>query len=206
MNLKLQKWLQSNLPVIIEDLNGPASIKEIESVEEKVGVKFPVEFKELYLAYNGQKGEINTGPFYGLTFLTLDQMYDEWESWATIVDNDGENEFLSDLCSSHVKGAVKSDYANKKWVPFAYDGGGNFLGLDFDPSDRGTSGQVINFGADENVKYILGSSFSEFVDWYVDQLEKGNYRIDNSSDTGPSFNTKKPKTEHFLDSVKVLFK
>lgn len=110
------------------------------------------------------------------------------------------------FCKSHVNGMVREMYANKKWIPFAYDWGGNFLGLDYDPDESGTCGQVINFGRDEDVKYVLAASFTEFIDWYVKQLESGNFRIEpRENNERRSFNTKFPQTSHFLDSVKILF-
>ena len=92
----------------------------------------------------------------------------------------------AEFCKSHIEGTVKKLYANKKWIPFAQDWCGNFLGLDFDPDKYGTQGQVINFGADEGVKYVYASSFADFVAWYTKQLEDGNYYIGCLLYTSPS--------------------
>jgi len=199
MIIELKQWLSVNIPEIVDDLNEPATSDEIGKIENQLGVALPEDFKDMYLEHNGQSGEGDIqGVFYGLSFLSLEDVNEELIIWAEIVDS-GMND---DVCSkSHVSGMIKENYANKLWIPFAYDGGGNILGLDLDPGEKGTIGQVINFGADEDTKYVLASSFSKFMAWYVKELEKGNYRI---KDQG--FHTKKPPTEHFLDSVKVMFR
>lgn len=206
MRPKLKQWLTENLPEVVEDLNAPATEENIKKIENHTGIVLPAEFKNLYLEHNGQRDSGNaTGAFYGLIFLSLDRVHNELKIWAEIVDS-GMNEEMPEVGKSHVPEMIKEDYANKLWIPFAYDWGGNFLGLDFDPGERGTIGQVINFGRDEDEKYVLASSFSEFVDWYIVELESGNFRIEIEGECGRSFNTKNPPSEHFLDSVKTMFR
>ncbi len=207
MNNKLIKWFQLKLPEVLEDLNEPAKLAQISSLEEKLGLELPESFKDLYLIHNGQKGDINTGVFYGLEFLSLDGIYDQWKSWADLVDTEGE-EGMKDLnmfSKSHVNGLIKAIYANKRWVPFAHDWGGNFLGVDFDPDENGIYGQIINFGRDEDEKFVIANSFSEFIDWYIGELNSGNYNIVHEDDGGKSFNTKNPPSGHFLDAVSKIF-
>ena len=203
----LTNWFQLELPEVLEDLNEPANPTQISSLEEKLNLEFPDSFKELYLVYNGQKGKINTGVFYGLEFLSLDGIYDQWKSWAEIVDTENEEgmKALSMFSKSHIDGQIKEIYANKKWVPFAHDWGGNFLGIDFDPDVNGISGQIINFGRDEDEKFVVANSFSEFIKWYARELNNGNYNIAQEDDGGKSFNTKNPSSGHFLDAVSKIF-
>ncbi|MFJ9499072.1 SMI1/KNR4 family protein [Brevibacillus centrosporus] len=47
---------------------------------------------------------------------------------------------------------------NRYWLPISKDWGGNHLGLDLDPDEQGRMGQVINFGRDEEVKYVVALS------------------------------------------------
>jgi hypothetical protein len=49
--------------------------------------------------------------------------------------------------------------------------------LDFDPEINGTIGQIINFGREEEEKTVLANSFEEFIDWYIQELDRGNYLI-----------------------------
>ena len=73
---------------------------------------------------------------------------------------------------------MKAQYANKKWIPFAIIGGNCYLGLNFDPEANGKAGQVVNFGREEEQKTVIADSFEEFVDWYISELERGNYLIE----------------------------
>lgn len=77
--------------------------------------------------------------------------------------------------------------------------------MDLDPGECGVSGQVINFGSDEEEKFVLANSVDKFLEWLVNQLEDGNFAINEEDDGGRSLNTKEPETSHFLDAVPLLF-
>jgi cell wall assembly regulator SMI1 len=76
---------------------------------------------------------------------------------------------------SEPEGAIQPLYANPLWIPFTHDLGGNHIGLDLDPGPRGTPGQVIVFGRDEDRKKLVASSFAAFVEGVIRELEDGNY-------------------------------
>jgi cell wall assembly regulator SMI1 len=63
-------------------------------------------------------------------------------------------------------------------------------------------GQVINFGRDEEAKFVLGQTVDDFIDRIATELEAGNFVIDEEDD---GFNTKNPPTRHFLDSAREWF-
>ena len=203
MDPKLKQWLCIHLPEVVADLNGPATTNQIQLVEDQVGVVFPSEFKSLYLEHNGQIDPGSSfGMFYGLVFLSLERISSECMGWAETVDLGITD--ADEFCRSHLIGTVKEEYANKKWIPFAYDGCGNYLGLDFDPDKNGTKGQIINFGSDEDIKYVYASSFGEFMLWYIQQLENGNYYIGDSEyhdENGPlkTFRIKTSINMRFFD-------
>ncbi|MCF5826621.1 beta-1 3-glucan biosynthesis protein, partial [Pseudomonas syringae] len=70
---------------------------------------------------------------------------------------------------------------------------------------RGTSGQVINFGRDEDERFVVALSLETFVEWLVCQLESGNALIRDEDDGGRSLNIREPESYNFLDSLPVLF-
>ena len=191
-----------------------------------MSVTFPEELRELYLRHNGQNEELASallngeqlnetnihllqvipGLFYGLDFLPLKKMISEWESWASYLEGlDISPDDMNEFSRSHRPGFVKPVYINTKWIPVT--SGPDHLGLDFDPGPKGTMCQVINYGRDEDVKYVIASSFGEFLDWYVEQLEAGNYLIEEwqGSGTGKVFQIKTTENKHFLDAIKELF-
>jgi cell wall assembly regulator SMI1 len=204
---RLEKWLETNIPEIREDLAPGCSDAAIAEFENLVGRPFPDSLKDLYKWHDGQRGATNSGLFYGLEFLSLAKARENWESWKDIIDEWSPEEMIegSAFCTSGTPDAVQALYANRYWIPFAYDYGGNHLGVDLDPGPRGIVGQVINFGSDEEDKYVVATSVAAFMKWLVDQLESGNFAISEEDDGSRSLNTKVPELFHFLDAVPVLF-
>ena len=200
-------WVETHLPLIAASLGDPAPERLMAETEHALGVTFPPAFRALYARHDGQREPHTSGPFYGLSFLALDRVRREWTGWARMAD-DGTAAALERPPSSmrsHVPGLVRPRYANRGWIPFADDAGGNYLGLDFDPDVDGRPGQVINFGRDEDVKYVVADSFGGFLDWLVDEWESGNHRVEIDQDGVEIFTTRHPPSEHFLDAVRVMF-
>lgn len=199
---RIETWFNEHLPKMLTDLNPGATESEIEYAENRIGVQLPMSFREFYKWHNGQKGN-STGLFYGLEFLSLEGIFYKWEIWSDAIDYDERLNEDNNDSKSHIPGKVKEIYANKKWIPFAHDWSGNYLGIDLDPGEKGTVGQVINFGADESVKFVLADDFQTFLNWLMTQLESGNYIVDNEG--WGSFNTMNPETQHFLDSLRIIY-
>jgi len=146
------------------------------------------------------------GLFYGLQFSPLQTVVSEWEFWTSCLDDPHISaEQMNALSSSSKPGFVKPVYFNRKWIPLT--GGSDHLALDFDPGPNGKLGQVINFGRDEDVKYVIANSFDDFLDWYVNQLESGNFVIKEwtGSGFGHELEIKTPNYNHFLDAVREIF-
>lgn len=204
---RLDAWLKSNLEEVHADLKPGCSEAALVEFEALVGRDFPESLKALYRWHGGQTGKASTGPFFGLTFLPLAEALKHWASWKDLVEEWSEEDMAaaSDFCTSAKPGAIKPLYANRYWIPFAYDYGGNHLGVDLDPAEQGTVGQVINFGRDEEEKFVVASSVQAFLEWLVEQFETGNVAIRVEDDGERSLNTKVPELHHFLDSVQVLF-
>jgi len=199
---RLFNWVEENLPELMESMNPPATEQEIIDAEAILSVSFPESVKQLYLRHNGQKdrsaellnGErvnednvhlwrIIPGLFYGLEFMSLQEVVEQWQSWASVREgHDVSPEEMNVLSSSSKPGYVKPVYANSKWIPLT--SGSDHLGLDYDPDSKGTIGQVINFGRDEDVKHVIADSFEEFLKWYVEQLDGGNFHIKNWEGSG----------------------
>ncbi|NPC91257.1 hypothetical protein HOO54_03060 [Bacillus sp. WMMC1349] len=56
-----------------------------------------------------------------------------------------------------------ADTSILSWIPISSDGSGNHIGIDLDPDKEGKVGQVINFGADEEVKYVIAYQLKDFL-------------------------------------------
>lgn len=155
-------------------LNPPATMDEIEAAEAKMGVAFPDDLKALYLTHNGEM-ESGPGLFFGLPFLSLDDMLSEWQTW---VELSGDAELDAIESYSVPDSWIKEQYINRYWLPIAIDYGGNHLGIDMDPGSEGIRGQVINFGRDEEVKYVIAHNLADLLAFIVQTLKNGTYTID----------------------------
>ncbi|MBH8573671.1 SMI1/KNR4 family protein [Nostocaceae cyanobacterium CENA369] len=198
---RIETWFKKHLPEVLDSLNPAATEEEILELENQMQFELPPSFKELYKWHNGQMSRYYPGLFYGLEFLSLPEIHRNWQVWAQLVD-EGINKDI--LGQSHSPGKVKEIYASKKWIPFAYDCGGNHLGIDLDPGKKGKVGQVINFGRDEDVKFVFADDLESFLNWFITQLESGNYIISSEDEDSISFSTKNPEMSHFLDYWKVI--
>ncbi len=196
--LALERWLSDRLPEVLADLNSGCSSEELSELERRLDCKLPEDFKAFYRHHNGQKGK-TTGLFLGLECLDTDNIYSEWTAWRDLVLEDEELATAIES-ESFPQDAIKTVYVNLKWVPIARDWAGNHLGIDLDPGPTGTFGQVINFGADEDRKFVLAPSLTDFVAWMLAQYQSGNYQANERS-----LALQEPPNQHFLDVVPLLF-
>jgi cell wall assembly regulator SMI1 len=201
--------LESLLDVIPElhnDLRSGLPQEQWQTLEQNLGVTLPKSLKDFYKVHDGQEGKKAGGFFFGLEFIPFAEVMVQWEGWHTIIGKNSPEKLREDYCydcQSLTPGAIKTTYANNLWIPFAHYWGGNHLSIDLDPDVKGTVGQVINFGRDEEHKVVVAESFEAFIVWFVEMLEAGNYVIDRKEKPWLWYGGA-PET-HFLDMVKTLF-
>jgi cell wall assembly regulator SMI1 len=176
---RITSWFGTNLPEVIGDLNPPATLADIEAVERSLGQTLPQDLKDLYLIANGQK-EQRFGLFFGVWFLSLARMLEQWNTWKKLLAEDPQFGLDQARSSTPIE-MVRLQYINTAWIPFSLDGLTNHFGLDFDPDSAGVNGQVINFGRYANKKVVIASTFSEFLAWVANDLERGKGRVYEAS-------------------------
>jgi cell wall assembly regulator SMI1 len=149
------------------NLREGASRESLASLEEHLGVALPKSVWEFLAIHDGQ----DRGP--GLTdsgyILSVGGIRANWNMWRDI-DEDEMNEDCAELMRSQPEGFIKAMYTNPRWIPLTSDEGGNHIGLDFDPAELGSLGQVIAFGRDEDTKRLLANSFEAFVENLANSL------------------------------------
>ncbi|CQR56554.1 SMI1/KNR4 family protein [Paenibacillus riograndensis] len=150
-----------------EFLNEPATEEELLEAEQQLGFPLPEEVEELYRIHNGQNHMY--GIVFGLDFLSLTELCRKWNDWKELIDSEGPEglEELGGLCTSAPPGAIQTVYANLRWIPLFYDGSGNAVGVDLDPGEQGSMGQIINFGRDEDNKLVLAPNLAAFIPRYL---------------------------------------
>jgi len=188
-----------DLPQLAASLNPPATQEELRNAEEELGFALPSELRELYLIHNGQK-EDGPGLFFGLPFLSLDDMLAEWKIWAEL-----EEDYALEMEHFSIPADwIKELYINRYWLPISKDWGGNNLGIDLDPADKGVRGQVINFGRDEAVKYVIALRVSQLLQFIRDTAKEGNYNIIEEDEDYVSWSFGREGAVHFLDAIRRM--
>ncbi|KAK7966783.1 uncharacterized protein PG986_001060 [Apiospora aurea] len=78
-------------------------------------------------------------------------------------------------------GAVQRAYAHQAWIPLVRDWGGNNLAVDLAPGPTGTWGQIILFGRDYDIKYVVARSWGHFLAVVADDLNSGKWFVDEET-------------------------
>ncbi|TMN95549.1 SMI1/KNR4 family protein [Pseudoalteromonas sp. S558] len=143
---------QNNLNVI-EPKNNEAIYAEFEN---EAGFAFPAILKSFLTLHNGVE---NTA------FMSVQRILKEWRDWQSIYNEWTQEELFDTDNESNTKTVPM--YVTPYWIPFFKLGGGNFIALDFAPNTKGTSGQVVSFGADEQSAIYEAKTLSEFLKGFI---------------------------------------
>lgn len=169
---QLDRWYAEHAPAIHATLRPGATDAQLDALEGHIGLKLPQDFRELYKWHDGDDSLLN-GAF-SLEFATLSNIVAYWDVWLPIYDDYVPSD---DIEASISQEFIAQQEINKAWVPFLHDGAGNFVALDLAPGTRGHMGQIITFGPDEPVKYVLASSLADFLAEYLQRLQKGQAMV-----------------------------
>jgi cell wall assembly regulator SMI1 len=198
---RLKAWFTEHAPAVVKCLRRGASGKQIHAFEEFIDRALPADLAESYALHDGQGYARGTvGMIFGLALIPLKESQAAWEVQQRIrTDAGNEWEELDTHCQSFPTGAIRPVCWSPGWVPLTDDGGGNYLGVDLDPGEKGQAGQVILFGRDETPYCVLAASWGQFLSDLADELEAGNalLRIDPEDDARSEFGLAFPTVSHF---------
>lgn len=122
----------------------------------KTGFHFPKDLKTILTIANGTSHDVID--YYKL--LSTDEILKAWEEWKQIFDD----WLLSELKVHQSDGGKTLPmYTTPYWVPFMSDRNGNYMAIDYAPGKKGTSGQVIAFGADEDKIRVIADNLTQFI-------------------------------------------
>ncbi|QXP59990.1 SMI1/KNR4 family protein [Olleya sp. HaHaR_3_96] len=120
--------------------------------EKEANFPFPSLIKDYLSLHNGVEN---------FPIMSAEKIVKEWKSWKNVYDNWTQDELLDTYSTN--KGKTLLMYTTPYWIPFFDLENGNFLALDFAPNTMGVSGQVIRFGADQDIGYIEADSLNTFI-------------------------------------------
>jgi cell wall assembly regulator SMI1 len=150
----------------------------LEEFETATQLHLPVGVRQWFQGHDGQTSN-KAGLAAGFYFVSLSEAQKLMTDWATTLTKLGTGvKDLDRACRSHPPKAIQRKYSTPAWLPLARDSEGNCVGVDLNPGPAGSSGQVINFGRDEEDKYVLFPSAAGLLEWLTAELEAGHIALD----------------------------
>lgn len=177
---RITEWLKQTVPDEFALLQGPVPVEELDAAASEFGVELPGEFRQLYLIANGTNPngesvglfpsedeweEMAFGP------LAVDHILSEWQMQKELVDC-GE---FADRQPESCDAGIENEWWNVGWIPFAWNGGGDYYCIDLAPAAGGTRGQVITHSHETGEHKVLASSLAEYLSNLADDLEAGKF-------------------------------
>ena len=157
-----QKWssfYQTLLPGI--------SAEDIESLESKLGINLPEEFKLFYQWKNGQSTNKVKPLWYNRNLMNIEEVLETWTCM---------NELLA------LGEFEQPNWWDPHWIPFAENGAGDYYVLDLVGSFGGTPGQVIEFWNGDVDRNIYFASFSKWLETIISAIEQGYQNLESDSE------------------------
>jgi cell wall assembly regulator SMI1 len=150
----------------------------IGAFETATGVALPDAVRAFFRTHDGQTSS-KAGLASGFYFVSLTEAEKLLAGWAATRAKLGDGiKELDRSCSSDPRRAIQRKYSLPGWVPLLRDDEGNAVGVDLEPGALGASGQIINFGRDEEEKHVLFPNVAEMLDWLATELESDRIRYD----------------------------
>jgi len=144
------------------------------------GLQLPDDVRGYWSVHNGETSEA-FGLAAGFHFLSLAQAAKSLAAWAETRRTIGKAIQPFDRRSrSHPPNAIQKKYSLPGWLPLLSDREGNHVGIDLDPGPAGRVGQVINFGRDEEDKYVLFPGIVELIEWLAVEYEAKHVLFDKT--------------------------
>ena len=200
---RLESYLKKHAPAVLDSLNPPATVREIQEAERELGIRLPSDFTDSLLIHNGQgrdgafvPNEFEEGGFFrasfgelaplsqvvSTTFSMRAAMEEYWRPWTDDFEYDGP---------------IRRD-GNWSWIIFIDAGSGNQHALDLQPAEGGHVGQVVSILHDPSAFLFLAPSFRAWFEALVERYETGRYyfaEIDGELEATDRFEQQKRRME-----------
>ncbi|KFF04458.1 SMI1/KNR4 family protein [Flavobacterium reichenbachii] len=142
---------------------------EIDDFQKYVKQDLPSEYIELLKNYNGEKHILCCMAGFG--FSNIEQVKINWDSF----NNEEQNNRPEKIFQKHkITPLLFSD----KRIPFAHDGSGNFLCIDYIPNFSGKTGQIIYLpqGEPEPIS-VIADSFNDFLLFLIASIKNESLKL-----------------------------
>lgn len=176
---RIEAWFAEHLPDALATLRPPASEADLAALERQIGRPLPADFRASYLIHDGQSchsdGAYGLGVLFGRPIEPIAEGEGVTWLYEHRVERDwGEKDNWMLDWEYYPPDAMRETWSGPGWLPFYWDVGRNFIGLDLDPGPNGVVGQVIPFGTDDRFRPVLALSFAHLLEDVADELEAGS--------------------------------
>lgn len=166
--------MSRHAPEILAELREGTDERQLRSVEQQLGVRFPASVRECYRIHDGASGHALLDYW---EFLSLDQMLAAWKTLKQYYDEgvfreSGGSGFERLEGEASSRGPIRRQWWNPKWIPFT-NCDGHHLCMDFDPAKGGKVTQVLMFDRALGWRELLARSFKEWWQNFASDLEHG---------------------------------
>jgi len=161
----ISKWISDNKLEEVTKFNPPTTIKQIEKIENELGVKLSKDYSSFLLLQNGQDEfgiMLHLCPLIPIEelddhYYRLQELYDKTKQ-PIKVNNDER---------------IKKIEISKKWIPIGVSSSGySYIILDLDPTKKGVKGQVFLKHIDSYNYTYISSNFKEFLSEFFIGLQR----------------------------------
>lgn len=147
------------------------SEESLNAFETEYGVRLQEDFRAFYkrkdgsgyafhILYPGDAEAEECNPFY---LMSLQEIRETKQYFCEV--DEKLDEYYSDEEISELDPEIKPFLFHKAWIPFATMAGGSlYLMLDFDPTEKGTYGQVIMYVHDPDFVYYVSETFTDLLE------------------------------------------
>jgi cell wall assembly regulator SMI1 len=158
---RLDRWLTEYRSGYHAELQPGLSGKRLLEFEQHLGFRVPDAFKELYAWRNGQSPRCYAALQGNRMFMTIEDVLGTHRMMNELLEG---GEFDQEL------------WWSPRWVPFLYNGAGDYLCIDTGGAFTGSEGQIIEFWHDWERRDVVYPSLEKWLETFVASLEAGLWR------------------------------
>ena len=131
-----------------------------------------------YKDFDGQDAKTGELKLFGeFQFMGLKQAQQDWRDMFDACGRQEAGFYAADFYDERVKDGIGW---RKNWFPFGIDINSiRNLIIDFDPSLKGTPGQIFALGNSDQAPRFLATSFAEFLQMRLSEMEKSNFSLED---------------------------
>jgi len=167
---KVISTFKNKLDIFETLMNKGLKDSEIDDFQKYVKQELPAEYIELLKNYNGEKHILCSMAGFG--FSNIEQVKINWDSFNN-EEQDNKPEKIS-----HGHKIIPLLFSNRR-IPFAHDGSGNFLCIDYIPNVNGKAGQIIYLpqGGESEPISVIADSFNDFLLFLTESIENESLKL-----------------------------